>query len=112
MPAGYQKIRPHPNQPKPMTLAEAAELGNLIKLRCNGCRRTTYYLASDLAEVYGPTRAALDPPPIVCSRCGTDEMLRVEMHSPSEGDWGRLPIRRPGPVRHIQTWRGVKLGDP
>lgn len=38
--------------------------------------------------------------------------MRVKLTSAFAGDWGNLEIRRPGPVRVIQTWRTVKLGDP
>jgi hypothetical protein len=94
-----------------MTLDQAAALNWIVKVWCNGCRRTTYYLASDLAEVFGGKLFAFDPPPISCSRCKTDEMLHAEAGSPRDGDWGNLQVRRPGPVRHTQTWRTVRLGD-
>lgn len=101
----------HPNIPKPMTMAEAGRLGWVVKIRCNGCFKSAYYLASDLAAVFGDDRFVDRPPPIVCSRCKTASMLHAEAGSPDAGAWGNLVIRRPGPVRQIQTWRTVKLGD-
>jgi hypothetical protein len=32
-------------------------------------------------------------------------------HWIAAGDFGSLAVRRPGPVKHIQTWRFEKLGD-
>jgi predicted RNA-binding Zn-ribbon protein involved in translation (DUF1610 family) len=91
-------------------LQRAAELGNLLVLRCRRCRRTSYFLPADLVEVYGDME--VDDFRLPCSKCGTSEMVRVEeLRTPKPGDYGSLDIRRPGPVKHIQTWRTVKLGD-
>lgn len=92
-------------------LKHAAEWGQLIIVRCNGCRRSATYLAADLVELLDPERPALWPP-FPCPRCKTDEYIRVTLNSPYGEDYGRMLIRRPGPVRVTQTWRTVKLGDP
>jgi hypothetical protein len=59
MPAGYQKWPPKFTD-RPCTLARAAEHDQVVVVRCNGCRRTTYYLPADLAALYGERRAAYD----------------------------------------------------
>jgi len=92
-------------------LKHAAEWGQLMIVKCNLCGRSVTYLATDLVTLLDPGRPALEVP-FSCSRCGTDEFIRVTLNSPYGGDWGSLDIRRPGPIRVTQTWRTVKLGDP
>ncbi|WP_417311021.1 hypothetical protein [Devosia sp.] len=100
-----------PNYPsKQHTLGHAAEMGQLMVLRCNLCRRSATYLAADLAALLGPHRDALTPP-FACSGCGKTRYIRVTLRPPDAGDWGRLTVRRPGPIRRTQTWRSVLLGD-
>ena len=77
----------------------------------NLCRRAVTFLATDLIAFCDPAQPALTVP-FPCSRCQTTEFMRVTLGSAVDGDWGNLTIRRPGPVRRIQTWRSVKLGDP
>jgi hypothetical protein len=91
-------------------LRHAAEQNQLVIVRCNLCRRSITYLATDLVTLLPPDRLALEVP-FTCSKCGTTEFMRVKLTSPFPGDWGNLVIRRPGPVRMIQSWRTVKLGD-
>jgi hypothetical protein len=91
-------------------LADAARTGVLLRVRCDGCRRTVYYLASDLVELLRPERPAHEPP-FACSRCRTADYILVKIHTPDSGDYGHLEVRRPGPVVKTQTWRTVKLGD-
>ena len=92
------------------TLGEAARQNQLIVLKCNLCRRSATYLASDLAKVLAPENDALLPP-FACSRCGTTQYMRVSVRPPEAGDWGNLVVRRPGPIIRTQTWRSVRLGD-
>lgn len=99
----------HPNK-KPWSLGNAAELGQLLVVRCNLCRRTVYFLASDLLEFFDDMRPA-HRPPFACSKCRTMEFMHVKVRSPEPGDWGNLPVRRPAEVVRIQKWRTVKLGD-
>ena len=39
------------------------------------------------------------------------EAITIALYTPQKGDYGRLPIRRPGRVKRVQTWKTVKLGD-
>jgi hypothetical protein len=91
-------------------LRHAAEQNQLVIVKCNLCRRSITYLASDLVTLLPPDELALEVP-FTCHKCGTREFMRVTLTSPFPGDWGNLVIRRPGPLRIIQTWRTVKLGD-
>ena len=91
-------------------LRDAAAEGQLVIVRCNLCRRTATYLATDLVALLDPARDALRPP-FRCSKCGNEQFIRVSVRVPYAGDWGHLQVRRPGPVRVIQTWRTVRLGD-
>lgn len=81
-------------------------------VRCNGCRKTTYFLSADLAKLFSEDRGDREPLPFPRSRCHTDEMLQVSLRSIADGDYEHLEVRRPGPAKHIQTWRTVRLGDP
>ncbi len=108
MPEGYRKLRPYPG--KAYTLKHATADRLLLLVRCGSCRTMVRYLASDLAELLGEDREA-DLAPFPCSRCGTDQFIRVKYHQPSLGDYGHLVVRRPGPVRVTQTWVTVKLGE-
>lgn len=108
MPEGYRKLRPYPG--KAYTLKHAAEHHLLLLVRCRLCRKLVRYLAADLAELLGPDREA-HLPPFPCSRCGTEDYIRVDFHQPHSGDYGHLYVRRPGPVRVTQTWVTVRLGD-
>lgn len=108
MPAPPQKQSRYPGRVH--RLRDAAELGQLLIIKCNLCRRSQTYLATDLVTLLNPDHDALEPP-FTCSKCGTVEFTRVKLTSPSAADYGNLIIRRPGPVRTTQTWRTVKLGD-
>lgn len=108
MPAPPHKASRYPG--KFHTLGDAAELGQLIVLRCNLCRRTATYMATDLADLLGTGRDALAPP-FRCSGCGKLGYIKVTLRPPEAGDWGHLVIRRPGPIRQVQTWRSVRLGE-
>ena len=92
-------------------LRDAAAQNQLVSVKCNLCRRAVTFLATDLIAFCDPAQPALTVP-FPCSRCQTTEFMRVTLGSAVDGDWGNLTIRRPGPVRVIQTWRSVKLGDP
>jgi hypothetical protein len=108
VPAPYEKQSPYPGSIH--RLKHAAALGQLVVLRCNYCRRSVNFLASDLASLLGPERDALDPP-FPCSKCRRTDYLRVTLKLPLPGDCGAILVRRPGPVRRIQTWRTVLLGE-
>jgi len=108
MPEGYPPSRHYPG--KFHRLRDAAEIGQLVVVRCVRCRRGATYLASDLVQFLDPLRDAREPP-FTCSKCGTTDSLKVSLKLPDAGDWGSLTVRRPGPVKVTQTWRTVKLGD-
>lgn len=108
MPESNPPARRYPG--KYHRLRDAAEIGQLIVVRCSLCRRSATYLAADLVTMMDPFRDAQEPP-FTCSKCGRRDYLRVTLRLPEAGDWGSLPVRRPGPVRVTQTWRTVKLGD-
>ena len=91
-------------------LKAAAQSGQLLVVTCSRCHRTVHFLATDLIEfISGEKDTALAPFP--CSRCGKKDCIRVTVRTPYSGDYGQLVVRRPGPVRKIQTWRDLKLGD-
>lgn len=99
----------HPYR-KPYSLGQAADDGQLLVVRCNGCRRTLHYLASDLVEFFGREQPA-HKPPFSCTRCGNDHLMHVSLRSPEAGDYGHLLVRRPAEIVEIQKWRTVRLGD-
>ena len=108
--AHWEHRKPHPYR-KPYSLGQAADDGMLLVVRCNGCRRTLHFLASDLIELLGREPPAEDPP-FACARCGNDHLMQVRLRSPEAGDYGHLWVRRPGEIVHVQKWRSVRLGDP
>lgn len=63
-------------------LKHAAEWGQTITVKCNLCRRTGVFLATDLIGLLDPERPALAPP-FNCPRCRTDEFMRVTLNSPT-----------------------------
>ena len=84
-----------------LTLKDLAVDGRLVVVRCNLCRRTTYFLASDLATYFG------DGKPFVslfnrCSKCGKSEYMHVGHRLPDLDDDGALTIRRP---EQVWQWR-------
>ncbi len=109
MPESYLPIRAHPAKPF-RTIKDAADDGQLLVLKCNLCRRTTYFLAIDLLTIIDP-KHPVHIPPFPCGRCKTREYVNVKIHHPNPGDYGQLPVRRPGKIVRIQKWRNVKLGE-
>lgn len=84
-----------------LTIGDLAIDGRLLVVRCNLCRRTTYFLASDLVEYYGPAKlfGSLFQS---CSTCGKSEYMSVGHRFPDLDDDGALTIRRP---KQIWQWR-------
>ena len=109
MPVGHPPVRAHPGKPF-RTLADAAGSGQLVLLSCNHCRRTTYFLASDLVTFVGPDHPA-HVAPMPCSRCGMTEYVNVILLTPRPGDYGRLEVRRLVDVVTVHKWRNMKLGE-
>lgn len=87
-------------------LRHAAAENQLLIVKCNLCRRSITYLATDLVTVCDPGQPALTVP-FACSKCRCTAFMRVTLTSPMAGDYGHIVVRRPGPVRRIQTWRDV-----
>ena len=85
------------------------DTGRLIYYCCGGCNRKSFYDPADMITVFGDGNALL--PPFPCSACGHGEAITIALYTPQKGDYGRLPIRRPGRVKRVQTWKTVKLGD-
>lgn len=109
MPFGHPPIKAHPSKPF-RTLADEAQAGYLMKVNCNLCRRTIYYLAADLVQFVGaahPVHIA----PLACRTCKTAEYMRMTVHSPRIGDHRRLPGRRIDKVVRVTKWKDVLLGE-
>lgn len=106
MPESFPPVRPYPG--KHRTMIDAAASNQIVTLRCNGCRRTVNYLATDLIEVVGPHHH-LQIPPFDCSRCGTTEYVEVKVRCPTQEEVGLITVRRPAGKR--QLWRNEVLGE-
>lgn len=91
-------------------LREAAKDGVVLQVTCQCCWKRANYLATDLARLLGGDRPVVWPP-FDCSGCRNDRYVKVKVHHPEPGDYGSMRIRRPGPVKMIQTWQVVNLGD-
>jgi hypothetical protein len=92
------------------SLAQAAEAGQIVVIRCALCRRVVNYLAADLCTLLDPhldARGAHFP----CGKCRTREYLQVKLRVPAPGDFGSLMVRRPAGLRQIRIWRDLPLGE-
>jgi hypothetical protein len=92
-------------------MSRAAADGLLIVVYCSLCKRTLNYLASDLAEVLGPSKDARDPPFSQCSKCGSARWMTSRITLPSPQDYGKLEVRRPAGRETVQLWASVPLGE-
>ena len=93
-------MTPSRNTIERLTVADIALDGRLFVVRCNLCRRTTYFLASDLVLYYGEKYLVRDLFNR-CSKCGESEFMHVGYRFPDLDDDGALTIRRP---RQIWRW--------
>ena len=93
-------MTPSRRQVESLTIADIAIDGRIFVVRCNLCRRTTYFLASDLALYYGE-KTLIHDLFHRCSRCGKFEYMHVSYRAPDFDDDGALTIRRP---RQIWQW--------
>lgn len=109
MPAGHRPIKPHPSKPW-RTLKDEVRDGYLMKLQCGLCRRTVYFLPADLIQMVGADHYS-HKPPFTCRTCQTSEYLRITVHKPQPGDYGRLPVRRIIKIVRRAKWVNVRLGD-
>lgn len=89
-----------------ITLGDLAADNRLIVVRCNHCRRTSHFLASDLVTVYGAT-AKMHGVFHSCSRCNRSDFLYVGTRLPDAADEGVLKVRRPK-----WAWREVPYQNP
>lgn len=80
-----------------LTIGDLAVDGRLVVVRCNYCRRTTYFLAKDLVTYFGGQKliSSLFPR---CSTCGKSEFMHVGHRFPDLDDDGALTVRRPKQV--------------
>jgi hypothetical protein len=107
MPTPYPKAHRYPGQG--WTLRQAAEMGQLVRVRCNLCHRGATYLASDLVQVLGPNRDARAAP-FPCGKCRKVEYIEVRLSLPEPADYGVLMVRRPRRQERL-IWRNERLGD-
>jgi hypothetical protein len=84
-----------------LTIDDIARDGRIFVVRCNLCRRTTYFLATDLAHYYGG-KTLVSTLFRRCSTCGKSEYMHVGHRFPDLDDDGALTIRRP---RQVWQWR-------
>ncbi|TDT74750.1 hypothetical protein BDE40_1466 [Litoreibacter halocynthiae] len=82
-------------------MRDAANLNQLLTVRCNLCRRSVNYWAHDLLKVVGPDHQ-LHVPPFPCSKCRTSEYLNVTYVIPLVSELENLTVRRP--VKRIAKW--------
>jgi hypothetical protein len=84
-----------------LTIADLAADGRLLVVRCNFCRRTTYFLASDLVAYFGG-QTLLSGLFQRCSTCGKPDFMHRGHRFPDLDDDGTLTIRRP---KQVWQWR-------
>lgn len=93
-------------------LAPAAALGMFIVCRCDLCRRSRIYLATDLLEVFHPESVVVELFDGRCPRCHSSDFWHVRERYASDSDVGMLTVRRPAGVRRIQLWRDELYSAP
>ena len=82
----------------------AASLGQIIVARCNFCRQTANYLASDLETLFDPRRDVFSLP-FRCPNCRRSDYIRIDCHIPRGDERGKIVVRRPAGVKRVQMWR-------
>ena len=93
-------------------LGQAAAAGMLIACRCNLCRRSRVYLASDLVPLYGEQAFVFELFEGRCPRCGSADFWSVWERHARNSDVGMLTVRRPAGVKTIQLWRDELYSAP
>lgn len=104
-------MTPSRNTLDKITLGDLAKDNRIFVVRCNLCRRTSHFLARDLAQVYGDAtkmHSVFD----TCSKCGRSQFLHVGTRLPNADDIGKLKVRRPKLVSVNWSWREVAYEDP
>lgn len=103
MPVPYHKLKPKDRY----TLRQAAEVGNMLQVRCLVCMRPAQvFLASDLVQLLGPDADA-NAPPFDCVRCGTTEFVQVTLRTPFDAEVGKLIVRRLLRIDRVPRWRNM-----
>lgn len=82
-------------------LSEAAAAGMIMTVKCDMCRRTVHFWASDLVQILG-AHHPLSKPPWLCSKCKTADYMHVRCKVWSTNSLQGLIIRRP--VRKVTRW--------
>jgi hypothetical protein len=93
-------------------IGQSADDRLLIVCRCDLCRRTRIYLATDLVEIYHPDTFLADLFGGRCPRCESSNFWHVRQRFPSNSDVGMLKVRRPAGVKRIQLWRDELYSAP
>ena len=93
-------------------IGQAASAGNFVICRCDLCRRSQVYLATDLVEIYHPDVFLDDLFGGRCPRCASSSFWHIRERYASDSDVGRLMVRRPAGVRRIQLWRNELYSAP
>ena len=93
-------------------LGDAAAAGMLLVCRCELCRRSRVYVATDLAAVFSPEMFLEDLFGGRCPKCGPGGFWRAWERYAWDSDVGMLMVRRPAGVRRIQLWRDELYSAP
>lgn len=91
-------------------LKHAAQDGQLISMRCNGCRRQVNYYATELVDILGPNWP-IKHPPWPCSACRSKEWIEVRGIFPSQTDQGKFYVRRLVKIKRVPVWRNELFGE-
>lgn len=102
-------FNPPSNRSKWARLSDWAADGRCIRVRCNLCRRTLHFFASDLITIYHPSTLAHTWRP-ACSHCGRADYVAVRSFFPGPDDVGKIMMRRPAGHRKIQLWKNELYG--
>jgi hypothetical protein len=87
-------------------LGKAHEAGQIVRVRCGGCRRKRYYLPEDLQRLFGDVDVNVLHRRMRCESCNAKE-ISVEVFIPVASERARMTIRRLVEirVRRVPVWR-------
>lgn len=94
-------MNPSRRQLARLSIADMAVDDRIYVVRCNLCRKTDYYLATDLEALYGGEAPAFCLF-VRCRRCRKAEWLHVTTVLPLVLDTSKLTVRRPAGHRRWQ----------
>jgi hypothetical protein len=83
-----------------------------IVCRCNLCRRSRIYLATDLMELFHGDTFVAELFGGRCPRCQSGTFWRVRERYATNSDVGMLTVRRPAGIRKIQLWKDELYSAP